>query len=218
MSDVYHIPPVPSIRRFPAYLRYLLKLEAEKEWVSTSDIAEYLKLKPIQVRKDLALTGINGTPKKGYIRKDLILSIQKSLGWNKQSSAIIVGVGALGTALLGYRGFLTQGMRIEYAFDQNDNALGNTTHGIVIQHIDKLKDIIKSENIQIGIICIPQEGAQQIADLLVQSGIRAIWNFAPIRLDVPDFVILQEEDLASSLGVLTLKLQKQLDEEEHIFT
>ncbi len=199
--------PLPSVRRLPLYLTVLEEFEREgKEWISTTDFSEVLFLKPIQVRKDLAHTGIIGKPKKGFKVDELISTIYGFLGWNNLTEAFLVGAGALGSALLGYSGFQRHGLDIVAAFDVSSDVIGKNIHGKEVLSMEKLPDLARRMQIKIGIITVPSDCAQKAADSLVESGISGIWNFSPIKLHVPDGVVVQREDLSSGLAVLSVKL------------
>lgn len=198
--------PVPTLRRLPTYHHYLLRLrQAGRTAVSCTLIAEDLKLYPTQVRKDLAATGIVGKPKVGYDVDELIESIETFLGWNDTHSAFLVGVGSLGAALIGYPGFDRYGFDIVAGFDIDPHKVGTVVRGKRILDVDKLPGLAARMHVHLGIIAVPAATAQVIADVMVRGGIRAIWNFAPVGLQVPEGVVVQNEDLASSLAVFLQK-------------
>jgi redox-sensing transcriptional repressor len=199
--------PQPSLRRLPQYHHYLVVLEAKGvSRVSCSVIGRDLDLVPVQVRKDLQYTGIIGKPKTGYSVSELILSIETFLGWNNVNEAFLVGVGNLGTALLGHERFSKFGLRIVAAFDTDASKIGQWIHGKAVLHLDKLADLAPRMSIHLGIITAPAEVAQTVADEMVKGGIQAIWNFAPVRLSVPEHIIVHNEDLYNSLASLSWKL------------
>ena len=208
------IAPLPTIRRIPSYLRLLYEYRsADQEWISATDIAQRLSLKPIQVRKDMAFTGITGKPKKGFLVKDLIDSIREFLGWDAMSEAVIVGTGALGSALIGYSGFSDHGLNIIGAFDNDLKKIGSKVHGQEIYSLEDISTIVKEKNVSIAIMTVPASAAQDVADLLVEAGIKGIWNFSPVKLHVPESVIVQKEDLSSGLAVLSVRLGAHLSVE-----
>jgi redox-sensing transcriptional repressor len=178
--------------------------------VSCSAIARALNLDPTQVRKDIEVTGIVGKPKVGYTTVILIRWIEDFLGWNNSKEAFLVGAGSLGSALLGYGKFRQFGLNIIAAFDTDPYKVGQPIHGKEVLHLDKLLDLAQRMHIHLGVIATPAVAAQKVADLMVEGGIRAIWNFAPVHLRVPDFVILQNEDLYYSLASLSYKLERHL--------
>lgn len=202
--------PLPTIRRMPNYLRITRDfLEEGKDWISTTDFSEILDLKPIQVRKDLAFTGLAGKPRLGFEVPLLIKAITDLLGWNNSTDAVLVGAGALGSAILGFRGFAEHGLNIVAAFDSNPAIVGTEIHGKTVFALDKLKNLVSRMGIIMGIITVPESVGQETADRLVDAGIKGIWNFSPVKLRVPEDIIVQREDLSSGLAVLSVKLSEQ---------
>ena len=209
--------PEASLRRLPVYHRFLTEL-VEIPFISCSTIARALDLDPTQVRKDIELTGIVGKPKVGYSLPGLMSRIEDFLGWNNTKDAFLVGAGSLGSALLGYQKFQQFGLNIVAAFDTDPGKVGQQVHGKEILHLDKLRDLAQRMHIHLGVLATPAGAAQQVADLMVEGGIRAIWNFAPVHLRVPSFVILQNEDLYHSLASLSFKLERRLAAERGVGT
>ncbi|MBN2651467.1 MAG: redox-sensing transcriptional repressor Rex [Spirochaetales bacterium] len=201
--------PQPTIKRIPGYLRILYDFKKRDiEWISATDIANILGLKSIQVRKDMSFTNITGKPKKGYKVEQLIDAVRKLLGWDKVNNAYLVGSGALGAALLGYKGFKNYGLNISRAFDTSIQKIGTEIHGRTVQDIHQLKEFAIKEEIKVGVLTVPEASAQEAVDLMVDAGIKAIWNFSPITLKVPEDVIVQGEDLSAGLAVLCVNLQQ----------
>ncbi len=199
--------PEPTLRRLPSYYHYLVRLrEKGQVMISAAQIGEDLGVHHTQVRKDLAFTGSQGRPKVGHRVADLAASIENFLNWNNATDAFLVGVGHLGTALLGYAGFERAGVKIVAAFDTNPRMVGKKIQGVLVLPLDKLPDLARRMHISIGILTVPAEAAQEVADLMIASGIQAIWNFAPTVPDVPQDVIIENVALYSSLGVLSRKL------------
>jgi redox-sensing transcriptional repressor len=197
----------PTLKRLPLYHRFLKeRLATGRETVSCTDIGLDLDLDPTQVRKDLESVGIAGRPRIGYALAAVIEALEQFLGWNNVHDAFLVGAGSMGSALLGYRKFEQCGLKIVAAFDQDRAKIGTRIHGKQVLALDKLPNLAQRMHILIGIITVPAEGAQAVADLLVAGGIRAIWNFAPIRLRAPEHVIVHNEDLYCSLAALSQKL------------
>jgi redox-sensing transcriptional repressor len=163
----------------------------------------------VQVRKDLQYTGIIGKPKTGYSVSELIQAIESFLGWNNVTEAFLVGAGNLGTALLGHERFSKFGMRIVAAFDTDPNKVGKWIHEKAILPLEELDDLARRMSIHLGIITTPAETAQAVADEMVKAGILAIWNFAPVRLKVPENIFVHNEDLYSSLASLSWKLSRR---------
>ena len=200
--------PEPTLRRLPIYYQYLKKIQSEKksEYISCTQIGNELSILPIQVRKDLEITEASGKPKLGYGVKELLSNIEDFLGWNNTTDAYLVGVGHLGSALLGYQGFKEYGVNIIAAFDSDESKTGIEVHGKMVFSVGKLPEMIKRMGIKIGIMTVPAYCAQELANLMVDAGIHAIWNFSPVKIIVPQGIIVQHENLASSLVVLSKKL------------
>ncbi len=210
-ADMKKVPKIPSIRRLANYLHLLKKMrEDSKEHVSTTLLAKETHLEPIVVRKDLEITGISGQPGVGYRVDHLIAAIEKFIGWNNTSEAFIVGAGSLGRALLGYKGFESHGLKVLAAFDCDPSKTDTEIHGVPVFEMEKLPNLAARLNIRMAILCVPEKSAQSCADMLVSAGIKGIWNFSPVNLKVPAGVVVQNEDLASSLAVLSFKLSKNI--------
>lgn len=197
----------PTLKRLPLYHRFL------KEWqaaghatVSCTDIGQDLALDPTQVRKDLESVGVAGRPRIGYILANVTGELEKFLGWNNVHEAFLVGAGSMGSALLGYRKFEQCGLKIVSAFDLDPSKIGTKIHGKHVLPLEKLPNLAQRMHVLIGILTVPAPAAQAVADLMVAGGIRAIWNFAPIRLRAPEHVIVHNEDLYCSLAALSQKL------------
>jgi redox-sensing transcriptional repressor len=203
--------PLPSIRRLPSYLRLLYTLKARgREVVSCTHIADELELVSVQVRKDLAMTGIVGRPKIGYQVGELIDAIERFLGWKNTTDALLVGVGGLGSALLGYEGFKEYHLNVLAGFDIDPAKIGTQVHGKEVFALDKLPDLLHRLHVLMGIITVPAAAAQEVTNLMVRHGIRAIWNYTPVQLQVPDAVIVEDVKLAASLAVLSSRLAETL--------
>lgn len=203
--------PEPTLRRLPLYLRYLKGIEQEGQYVSCTQIAKEFGFDPTQVRKDIAETGITGTARVGYPVKNLIITIEEFLGWNKQNEAFLVGVGNLGTALLKYRPFQEKyGLDIVAVFDDDKGKQGAYIGGKKVMPVDKLTDLAQRMHIPIGIVTVPPEYAQEVVDKMIDGGIKAIWNFSPVSVRVPEGIIVENARLSTSLAVLTSKLHHML--------
>ncbi len=197
-----------TLQRLPLYLNYLKTLP-EEGFISATGIAEALGYNHVQVRKDLATVSCSGRPKVGYATRDLIRDIEDSLGYSGTTNAVLVGAGKLGSALLGYEGFTRYGLRILMAFDANPALWGTTVSGCPVESIDRLEEECALLSADIGIITTPAPVAQQVCDRLVASGIEAIWNFSPTPLRVPEEILVQNENMASSLAVLSQHLTEK---------
>jgi redox-sensing transcriptional repressor len=203
--------PEPTLRRLPLYHRFLQQVqESGRSNISCTDIGIELKLDPAQVRKDLEATGIIGRPRVGYVLNHLVDQIEEFLGWKNVNEAFLVGAGSLGAALLGYTRFEQCGLKIIAAFDTDAAKADTRIHDKLVLPIAKLVDLTQRMHILIGIITVPAAQAQTVADLMVAGGMRAIWNFAPVRLRVPEHIIVHNEDLYCSLASLSNKLSKAL--------
>ncbi len=208
---IYKPISAQALQRLPIYLNLLKSLPADKFTnISATTIAEALRLNDVQVRKDLALVSSGGRPKIGYLTKNLISDIENFLGYGNADSAVIAGAGGLGRALLSYDGFSKYGLDIIAAFDVDEMIIGTTINGKKVLSSDKLKDLCSRMKVRIGIITVPTPYAQDICSQMVESGILAIWNFAPVTLNVPDNVLVQNEDMAFSLAKLSKNLSKKL--------
>lgn len=199
-----------QLRRLPFYLSYLRsKYQEGVMYISSPQIALGLELSEEQVRKDLALISKSfGKPKTGRSVETLIMDLEEYLGYKNVSKAVIVGAGHLGSALIAYQGFAKYGLDIMAAFDNNPLKIGTIVGDKNIYSLDSLEEVCQKQSVEIGIITVPAEAAQEVCDRLVNLGVRAIWNFAPIKLDVKENVIVQNENMASSLAVLSSKLRK----------
>lgn len=202
------------LKRLPGYLSYLKSLpEGSATYISATALANALGMGEVQVRKDLAMVCDGGRPKIGYLRERLIEDISQFLGYDNTTDAILIGAGKLGQALLGYGGFEAYGLNILAAFDAAPIA-EQTQDGKPIYHISQLESFCRANNVLMGIITVPAMHAQQVCQQLIDNGIKAIWNFAPTHLDVPSNILVQNENMATSLAVLSMHLQAQIKEKK----
>jgi redox-sensing transcriptional repressor len=198
----------PSVRRLPSYLHIIQQAQRNGDYyISGTVIAMELNLEPIQVRKDLAITGIIGKPKKGYPVDALIAAIEHYLGWDESHQAVLVGAGNLGSALMGYQEFQLHGLHVIAAFDTDPAKVGSKIHGVSILSMDRLEESIKSFKAETAILTVPSPFAQATSETLVRSGIISIWNFTNQKLKVPDTVVVQREDLSSGYALLSVMMQ-----------
>ena len=195
----YSIPKA-TLGRLPKYLEYLRSLPEICRTISATSIARALSLGDVQVRKDLAAVCGAGKPKIGYETEKLIADIESHLGYERLTNAVLVGAGKLGRALLDYDGFEEFGVKIVAGFDCNEKALKSGAKDVL--PIRDIKAYCRENNVKLGIVTVGQGSAQEVCDKLVATGIKAIWNFAPCALDVPDDVVLKQENLALSLAHL----------------
>jgi redox-sensing transcriptional repressor len=199
--------PEATVVRLSVYSRFLTKLGKNGViTVSSGEIAEGINGSPAQVRKDLAYFGEFGTRGVGYKVNDLNEQIKKILGLSKEWNAVIIGAGNLGSALSHYKGFKERGFNIVAVFDDDVNKIGLRIGGIPIHSITGMGEFIKENNVRIGIIAVPAPFAQDVVNILVESKIEAILNFAPCVLTVPKQIELRSVDLAVNLEILTFNL------------
>ena len=197
-----------TLGRLPRYLNYLRELSPEKvPYISATTIAKALSLGEVQVRKDLAAVSGAGKPRLGYDTEELVETLENCLGYNKITSAVLVGAGRLGRALLQYGGFENYGVKIIAAFDSNQLII-NPDAKTEILPMRQFSDYCIEHNIRLGIITVGEGSAQEVCDQMVKSGITAIWNFAPCKLQVPEGILLKNENLALSLAHLSNQLSR----------
>ena len=202
------------LKRLPGYLAYLKSIpDAGSPYISATALANALGMGEVQVRKDLAMVSDGGRPKVGYIREHLIEDISQFLGYDNTTDAILVGAGKLGQALLGYSGFEEYGLNICAAFDAKPS-MDKTEEGKPIYPMERLESICHTNKILMGIITVPAPHAQSVCDQLIHCGIKAIWNFAATHLDVPEGILVQNQNMATSLAVLSVHLQAQIKEKK----
>ena len=202
------------LKRLPTYLSYLKSIpESEKPYISATALANALGMGEVQVRKDLAIVSDGGRPKIGYPREMLIEDIEQFLGYDNTTDAILVGAGKLGQALMCYRGFDEYGLNILAGFDRNPGSK-QTDNGKPIYHLDQLETFCRDHKVLMGIITVPQEAAQSVCDRMIACGIKAIWTFAPCHLDVPEGVMVHNENMATSLALLSVHLQAHMREKK----
>ncbi len=201
-----HSIPKATLGRLPQYLEYLRSLPEIRRTISATAIAKALSLGDVQVRKDLASVCGVGKPKIGYETDKLIADIESHLGYERLTNAVLVGAGKLGRALLDYDGFEDFGVKIVAGFDCNETVLTKGTKDIL--PIRDIEVYCREHDVKLGIITVGQGSAQDVCDKLVESGIKAIWNFAPVTLKVPNGVLLKQENLALSLAYLNNQISK----------
>lgn len=202
------------LKRLPGYLAYLKSMpDNAPENISATALAQALGMGEVQVRKDLALVSDGGRPKVGYRRERLIDDIEQFLGYDNTTDAVLIGAGKLGLALMGYIGFEEYGLNILAAFDVKP-AVDRTEDGQPVYPMTELDRFCRIHKVLLGIITVPAAAAQEAADRLIAVGVKAIWNFAPAHLDVPEGILVQNENMATSLAVLSVHLQAQIKEKK----
>lgn len=202
------------LKRLPDYLDYLKSLpEDPNAHISATALATALGRGEVQVRKDLAIVSDGGRPRIGYLRESLIEDIEQFLGYDNTNDAVLIGAGKLGQALLEYRGFEEYGLNILAAFDV-EPSMKQTEGGKPVYPVGELESFCRRHKVLMGIITVPADHAQEVANRLVKGGIKAIWNFAPTRLEVPEHILVQYENMATSLAVLSMHLQAHIKDEK----
>jgi redox-sensing transcriptional repressor len=165
-----------------------------------------MKFDPTQVRKDIQYTDIVGKPKTGYDINQLIKAIESFLNWENFDDAFLVGAGVLGQAILSYKAFKNYGLNFVAAFDISEDKIGQKFFDIEVLPLNKLQNLAKRMHVHVGVITTPAQAAQEVADIMISSGIIAIWNFAPVSLKVPDDIVVENIQFSQSLAVLSRKL------------
>lgn len=202
------------LKRLPGYLSYLKNIPDDASpYISATGLANALGMGEVQVRKDLAMVSDGGRPKIGYLRQSLIEDISQFLGYDNTTDAILVGAGKLGQALLGYSGFAAYGLNILAAFDVSPFS-AQTDEGLPVFSMEQLETFCRNNQVLMGIITVPAPYAQEVCDRLIDCGIKAVWNFAPTHLDVPEGILVQNENMATSLAVLSMHLQAQMKDKK----
>ena len=199
-----------TIRRLSIYYRALARLEAEGyHTVSSKELARRERLTPAQVRKDLSFFGSFGTRGLGYPVSELRSKIARILGIDRMWNVALIGVGNIGSALVAYKEFQRQGFHIRRIFDNDQRKIGSNHKGIMVSDIADLESELKASKIEITVIAVPAHAAQDVADRCVQAGIKAMLNFAPVNLKVPDDVCLRTENMSMELEYLSFSRVNQ---------
>lgn len=200
----------PTLRRLPGYLFYLKKMREEGLLnISAPTIGKALTCDPTQVVKDLSVTGIKGKPRVGYNVYELCHTLEDYLGFNKLNEAFLVGAGNLGAALMAYQESQTLGLKIIAAFDINENKIGKQIGGIHVLEYDKMFNLAGRLNVRIAILTTPNKVAQQVAEDLVDCGIKAIWNFTLTKLELPQEIVVENTSMSAFAAVLLKRLNDQ---------
>lgn len=198
------------LKRLPSYLSYLKSLtDQETPYISATTLANALGMGDVQVRKDLAMVSDGGRPKVGYVRERLIEDIEQFLGYDNTTDAVLIGAGKLGQALMDHKGFEEYGLNILAGFDIKPERCA-TEDGRPIYTMDRLESFCHEHKILMGIITVPAPYAQEVCDKLIACGIKAIWTFATVHLEVPPHILVQYENMATSLAVLSMHLQAHI--------
>lgn len=195
--------PEPTLRRLPWYLAYVNMLQAQGvEYVSSTQISKKINVDSSQIAKDLSFLSIKGKTRIGYPVEHLAMELSNFLGFQQEHSAIMIGVGSLGAALMQDSGLMQYGLRIVAGFDINPEIIGSEICGVPVYDIADLKKQQNYYKANIGILAVPVEHAQESADLLSQCGVKAIWNFTPFRIRVSDDMVIQNTSIYAHLAVM----------------
>ncbi len=201
--------PEPALRRLPWYLAYVKFLQKNGEnFVSTTQIANKINVSATQIAKDLSYIHVIGKTRVGYDVNSLVDILESFLGFTNKHKAVILGVGSLGSALLGDNGLEQFGLKIVAGFDINEKIIGKQINDIPIYHSNELVEINKKLRADIGILTVPVEEAQSAVELMIESGIKAVWNFTPYRVCVPENIVLQNTSLYAHLAVMFNRLKE----------
>ncbi|MDD4712530.1 MAG: redox-sensing transcriptional repressor Rex [Bacteroidales bacterium] len=202
--------PEPTLRRLPWYLAYL-KLEADKgeSYVSSTQIARAINVSASQIAKDLSLVNVSGKTRVGYDVNELVDVLENFLGFRSAHRAFLFGVGSLGGALLQDRGLSQYGMEIVAGFDVNPDVIGTEINGLPVFSVGEFAQKQAEMDISIGVLTVPVDQAQKVADKMVEGGIRAIWNFTPFRISVPNHIVVQNTSIYAHLAVMFNRLENQ---------
>ena len=209
----FHVPE-PTLRRLPWYLAFAkLALQQGESFLSSTRIAKSIAVDPSMVAKDLSFVKISGRTRVGYDVNELVAVLEHFLGFTDSHQAYLFGVGNLGGALMHDNGLQQFGMEIKAGFDVRQELTGTSINHIPIHHFDKFAELQQQTGIHIGILTVPVDKAQDVSDIMVKGGIKAIWNFTPYRIVVPDNVIVQNTSIYAHLAVMYNRLNalKELD-------
>ncbi len=199
-----------TIDRLPLYFRTLRLAQDEGiDIISSDELGRRLSITPEQIRKDLASFGQFGKKGVGYYVNELKRNVGEILGLDNHWNIAVIGIGHLGVALANYQNFVTLGFNLVALFDQDPNIIGSPVNHVKVDDIANLDEIVKERNIQIGIIAVPAAFAQGVANKLVNAGVRGIWNFAPIKMKVPDSMHIVNEDLSVGLSSLSYHITRK---------
>ncbi len=204
--------PEPTLRRLPWYLAYLTTLRHEDvEYVSSTRIAAEVGVDASQIAKDLSFLNIRGKTRIGYEVAVLEEALRAFLGFDARHNAVVVGAGSLGSALMADRGLHPYGLNIVAGFDTDPAVIGTDVCGVRVYAMDRLRDIARRRDVSIGVVTVPVEYAQEVAEQIMDAGIRAIWNFTPCRIRVRDNAVVQNTSLYSHLAVMYNRLRLSED-------
>jgi redox-sensing transcriptional repressor len=201
--------PMAVTKRLPVYYRFLTDLAAKEiTRISSTELAAKMGITASQLRQDLCWFGSFGHQGYGYRVTELLEEVRRILGLNQSHRLVLVGVGNLGRAIINYRNFKRRGFEVAALFDRDSQVIGETVNGIIVQDIAVLPEYLSRHSVDIGVITVPADSAQAVAEMLVTGGVKGIWSFAPFSLKVPADVAVEHVHLGESLLVLSLKLKQ----------
>lgn len=202
--------PVQTLRRIPYYHQILSEMELKGEqFVSSKHLAHFFQVDDTQVRKDVSVIGYKGKPKSGYSVTGLKCAIGEFLGINTENTAILVGAGKLGSALIEYPGLAEYGLKLVAVFDNDPQKIGRIIGAFSILPLESLPRVVKTYDVGIAILTVPKQAAQEVCDRLAALDIKAIWNFAPTQLNAAADVVIRNENMAVGLALLSHYLKKE---------
>jgi redox-sensing transcriptional repressor len=212
-NEDQNILPEPTIRRLPWYLSYVRMLDhMQVEYVSSTQISKELNVQSSQIAKDLSFLNIRGKTRIGYEVKSLMTELEDFLGFNHQHDAVVIGTGSLGAALMQDRGLENYGLNIVAGFDVRSEVIGKNLGGLPVYDIGKLAEWQSEHHVPIAILTVPVESAQETADLVIASGMTAIWNFTPYRIKAPDNVVIANTSIYAHLAIIYNRMHNTSNE------
>ena len=210
MKQIWKIPE-PALRRLPWYLAFLKLMKEKGEvFVSSTQIAKEINVDPSQVAKDLSFVNISGKTRVGYEIETLINVLEDFLGFTVQHKAFLFGVGSLGAALLQDSGLKQYGLEIVAGFDVKKSLVGKQINGIPVFHMNDFPAKQKEQDVTIGVITVPIDKAQEVTEHIIAGGIKALWNFTPFRIRVPETIVVQNTSLYAHLAVMFNRLNETI--------
>lgn len=199
--------PEPTLRRLPWYLAFVKLMKGKGEmFISSTQIAKEINVDSSQVAKDLSFVNISGKTRVGYDVNDLVDVLEDFLGFTSRHKAFLFGVGSLGASLLHDTGLSQYGLEIVAGFDVRKELNGHKINGIPVFHMDDFLEKQKEYGATIGVITVPVEKAQEVTDMIIEGGIKALWNFTPFRIRVPEHIVVQNTSIYAHLAVMFNRL------------
>jgi redox-sensing transcriptional repressor len=209
--------PEPTLRRLPWYLALVTTLKRENvKYISSTQMGRMVGVDASKIAKDLSFLNIKGKTRIGYEVDALESRLSLFLGFETRHNAIVVGVGSLGSALMRDKGLNRYGLDIVAGFDVNPDVVGSEIMSANVYHIDRLNELVKQLGVTIAAVTVPFEAAQNVSDIIVGAGIKAIWNFTPCRIQVPHGVVVQNTSIYSHLAVMYNRLSNLENDENTV--